>query len=651
MDSIFGPQGLLAKHHKQFEYRPGQVEMAEAVYDVLQKGGHLCVEAGTGTGKTLAYLIPALALKKRVIISTATKSLQEQLFQKDVPFLEKALGRQLRVAYLKGRGNYLCLHRLNQSDAALTFAGMEDVTYFNTVRKWAKVTQTGDRAELVDLPEDLAFWHDIDARSEICLGSKCSKYDDCFITLARQRAEDSDIIIVNHHLFFADLAARNNDYGAILPDYTMVIFDEAHEIEDIAAEYFGTQVSNYRLTELIQDIQKVVIPDAELATETLRWSARVGEQGERFWSGFFRYGNTIGDGRFNLETTHFAKRNADGKFEITPAGEQYVTLDNGLNTLREVLKKISEPPPEIERLVRRLDALRLDLDFLVTSNDGSFVYWFERRGRGCFLQATPINLSEILADRLFAEMESVVLTSATLTSGGKFDFIKARLGLAECEEVIVDSHFDYRKQAVLYLPRTMPDPRTPQFTKAAIEEIVKILNLTHGRAFVLSTSAQHMRELFDGVSAQVDFPCFLQGRGSKAGLLEKFRTTKGAVLFATASFWQGIDVQGEALSCVIVDKLPFPVPTDPVVAARHRFLEEQGHNPFMEYTVPQAIITLKQGLGRLIRSSQDRGVLAILDPRLRTKFYGKVFLDSLPPAPIVYRLEDVSRLFPAQPAK
>lgn len=646
MDSIFGPQGLLAHHHPNFEYRSGQVEMAEAVYDVLQKGGHLCVEAGTGTGKTLAYLVPALMLKQRVIISTATKNLQEQLYQKDVPFLEKALGRQLRVAYLKGRGNYVCLHRLKQSDNVLTFVGMEDVTYFETIRKWARKSQFGDRAELMDLPEDLAFWRDIDARSEICLGQKCPEFDQCFITLARQRAEDADVVIVNHHLFFADLAARNNDYGAVLPDYTMVIFDEAHEIEDIAAEYFGVQVSTFRLQELTQDIQRAMIPQEDVLTDVMRGCAKLTEHSDQFWSGFFRAGR-IGDGRFTLEATHFAKRNAEGKFEMTPAGAHYLTLDNSLDSLQETLKKISEPPVEIERLKRRLESLRMDLEFIVTSNEGTYVYWFERRGRGCFLQATPINLSEILADRLFEEMESVILTSATLTSGGKFDFIRSRLGIEKCGELIVDSHFDYRQQSILYLPRNIPDPRTPQFTTAAVEEIVKLLNISRGRAFVLSTSTVHMRELFERVSARVDFPCFVQGQGSKAGLLEKFRKTRGAVLFATSSFWQGVDVQGEALSCVIVDKLPFPVPTDPVVAARHRYLEEQGLNPFMAYTVPQAIITLKQGLGRLIRSTQDKGVLAILDPRLRTKFYGRTFLQSLPPAPVTNSLKDVEALFGA----
>jgi ATP-dependent DNA helicase DinG len=644
MESVFGPDGLLARHHPNFERRPGQIEMAQAVYDALKKGGHLCVEAGTGTGKTLAYLVPALALKKRVIVSTATKNLQEQIYQKDMPFLEKALGRSLRVAYLKGRGNYLCLHRLAQIDGALTLSGLEDVHYLDSVKRWAKRTVTGDRAELADLPEDLAFWRDIDARAEICLGQKCQKFDDCFVTEARRRAEESDIVIVNHHLFFADLAARNNDYGGVLPDYTMVIFDEAHEIEDIAAEYFGTQVSNYRVQELIQDVQKAVVPQPDAASETLRRSLRVQEASDRLWSMLGRLGNGA-DGRWELQETYFAKRKVGGGWIMTTAGDAYLAVDNALQDLSETLKRIVDPSPDIERLRRRVEAVRDDLERIVTSDDAGYVYWFERRGRGMFLQATPIDLAKLLKEKLFEEMESVVLTSATLTSEGRFDFIRSRLGVARCDELVVDSHFDYERQAILYLPDAMPDPRTPEFTAAAVEEIVKLLAVTDGRAFVLATSLTHMRALYECVSARVDFPCFVQGRGSKSGLLERFRNTKSAVLFAAASFWQGVDVQGEALSCVIIDKLPFPVPTDPVVAARSRYLERHGENPFTAYTVPQAVIALKQGLGRLIRSVNDRGALCVLDPRMKTKAYGRTFLNSLPPVPVTNDLAVVKRLF------
>ncbi len=644
MESIFGPEGLLARHHPKFEYRPGQIDMARAVHDALSHGGHLCVEAGTGTGKTLAYLIPALALNKRVIISTATKNLQEQLYHKDVPFLEKALGRTLRVAYLKGRGNYLCLHRFAQTDGIMMLAGLEEVHYLDTIRRWSQKTVIGDRAELADLPEDLSFWRDIDARAEICLGSKCPKFDECFVTQARRRAEEADIVIVNHHLFFADLAARNNDYGAVLPDYTMVVFDEAHEIEDTAAEYFGMQASNYRLSDLIQDIQKVIIPDADVATEVMRKSLRATEGNDRFWMVLARRRGGA-DGRSDLEEDYFAKRDDEGNWVMTQAGEAYLVLDNALQDLYDALDRPNDPPVEIERLKRRISQFRFDLEFIVTSDDPTFVYWYERRGRGQFLQATPINLAELLKEKLFESLDSVVLTSATLTSEGKFDFIRARLGLEKSEELIVDSHFDYANQAILYLPKNMPDPRDGRFTGSAADEIVSLLNITQGRAFVLATSLSHMRELYERVAPRVDFPCFVQGRGSKIGLLEKFRRTPGAVLFAAASFWQGVDVQGESLSCVIIDKLPFPVPTDPVVAARHKWLEQQGENPFNSYTVPQAVITLKQGIGRLIRSAEDRGVIAILDPRVKTKNYGRTFLRSLPTMPTTNLLTDVESFF------
>lgn len=644
MESIFGPEGLLARHHPKFEYRPGQIDMARAVHDALSHGGHLCVEAGTGTGKTLAYLIPALALNKRVIISTATKNLQEQLYHKDVPFLEKALGRNLRVAYLKGRSNYLCLHRFAQTDSIMMLAGLEEVHYLDTIRRWSQKTVIGDRAELADLPEELSFWRDIDARAEICLGSKCSKFDECFVTQARRRAEEADIVIVNHHLFFADLAARNNDYGAVLPDYTMVVFDEAHEIEDTAAEYFGMQASNYRLIDLIQDIQKAIIPDADVATDVMRKSLRATEANDRFWMVLARRRGGA-DGRSDLEEDYFAKRDDEGNWVMTQAGEAYLVLDNALQDVYDALDRPNDPPVEIERLKRRIAQFRFDLEFIVTSDDPTFVYWYERRGRGQFLQATPINLAELLKEKLFESLDSVVLTSATLTSEGKFDFIRARLGLEKSEELIVDSHFDYANQAILYLPKNMPDPRDGRFTGAAADEIVSLLNITQGRAFVLATSLSHMRELYERVAPRVDFPCFVQGRGSKIGLLEKFRRTPGAVLFAAASFWQGVDVQGESLSCVIIDKLPFPVPTDPVVAARHKWLEQQGENPFNSYTVPQAVITLKQGIGRLIRSAEDRGVIAILDPRVKTKNYGRTFLRSLPTMPTTNLLKDVEAFF------
>jgi len=656
MEDVFGERGLLGKHHPQYEYRPGQIQMAEAVYRAIVEGEHLLVEAGTGTGKTLAYLIPALAASERIIISTGTKNLQEQLFLKDVPFLEKALGRKLRVAYMKGRSNYVCLYRLKKAEAQPILADWDDVRYFDEIRQWAFQSETGDRAELVDLPENLSFWSAIDARSEVCLGQKCPEYEACFITKMRERALKADIVIVNHHLFFADLALRGNDYGAVIPDYSIVIFDEAHELEEIASEYFGAQVSNYRVAELIRDVQNLPITDTAAAAELMRVALRVQQRAESFWAYFLSDGRP--EGRYPLEPDLLFRsevteeelpldvaKEGEEALPVTRVGESFLALRNALSLLEATLATMKDPPPEAEALIRRTAQVRADLDFILVSHDPRFVRWYERRGRGIFLQATPIEVSEILAERLFDRVRTVILTSATLTSGGSFHFIRSRLGIRHARELIVPSHFDYAEQAILYLPPHMPDPRSPEFTEAAVEEIVRLLRVTHGRAFVLCTAIQPMLEMYERVRRLVPFPCFVQGQGSKSGLLARFRTTPHSVLFATSSFWQGVDVQGEALSCVIIDRLPFAVPTDPIVAARQRYIEQSGGDPFYEYAVPQAVIMLKQGLGRLIRSRTDRGVLSILDPRIRTKGYGAVFRQSLPPCPITTRIEDVERFF------
>jgi ATP-dependent DNA helicase DinG len=661
MEEIFGERGVLRAHHPQYEYRPGQIRMAEAVYRAIVEGGHLLVEAETGTGKTLAYLIPALAATERIVISTGTKNLQEQLLFKDIPFLENALGRKLRVASMKGRSNYVCLYRLKRAEWQPLLADPEEVRYFDEIRQWAFRSETGDRAELADLPETVSFWSSIDARSEICLGQRCPDYDACFITKMRERALKADIVIDNHHLFFADLALRENDYGAVIPDYAIVIFDEAHELEEVASEYFGAQVSTYRVAELLRDVQSLSLMDSVSAAELVRVSGRVQQRAESFWAHFLSDGKP--DGRYPLEPEAFIRSTSadpeacaeggaqeteggqEGAFELTRAGERLLELMNALSLLEATLATVKDPPQEVDVLIRRTAQVKADLEFILLDRDPRFVRWYEKRGRGVFLQATPIEISEILAERLFDRVRTAILTSATLTSGGSFRFIRSRLGIREARELIVPSPFDYAEQAILYLPPQMPDPRSPDFLEAAVEEIVKLLRVTQGRAFVLCTAIQQMMEMYERVRHRVPFPCFVQGQGSKSGVLARFRTTPHSVLFATSSFWQGVDVQGEALSCVIIDRLPFAVPTDPIVAARQRYIEQTGGDPFYEYAVPQAVIMLKQGLGRLIRSRSDVGVLSILDPRIRTKSYGAVFLQSLPPCPITTRIEDVERFF------
>jgi ATP-dependent DNA helicase DinG len=667
MQSIFGPDGLIARTHPEYEHRPGQIEMAEAVLRAFEQKHHLIVEAGTGTGKTLAYLVPAIAAAcgngARVVISTGTKNLQEQLMDKDIPFLQETLPAKFRAAVMKGRNNYACLHRIKRAESTPFLEGLEQIDQFDEVFRWVTQTDTGDRAELSNLPENLPFWRHIDARSDTCLGQKCPDFEPCFITRMRQRATDADVIVVNHHLFFADLALRNGAYGAVLPDYAAVILDEAHQIEDVASEYFGSHVSSYQLDDLLRDVSYLKIDDRDTEKELRGVIARVQRFGDLFWVSFHE-GRGL-EGRFTLaRRSRPAPRTERGGWGEDPdpglheSGQgtdnrhrdAYAALDNVLHRLETTLAILQDASADAESILRRTRQLRFDLNFIVSASDQQFVYWIERRGRGVFLRASPIDVSGLLQDKLFEKVPTVILTSATLSSAGNFRFIRERLGLDEGEEMIAETIFDFQNQAVLYLPKTMPDPRSPQWGRAAADEVISIINATEGRAFVLSTSFAGMNEMFERVASQIDYPAFVQGSASKAELLKKFRATPNAVLFATSSFWQGVDVRGEQLSCVIIDKLPFAVPSDPIIAARQRHIEEQGGSSFYEYSVPQAIISLKQGLGRLIRSTTDRGVLAILDPRLRTKIYGQSFLRSLPPCRITSNLEDLVRFFSAEAA-
>jgi ATP-dependent DNA helicase DinG len=663
MEEVFGPGGLIAQHHPNYEYRPGQVEMAQAVNNIIKDGGLALIEAGTGTGKTLAYLIPALAAGRRVLVSTATKNLQEQLHKKDVPFLQQIIPREFKVTCMKGRSNYVCLHRMKKAAATPMLQGLEEVDYFDQIRKWAGESETGDRAELTDLPEDLSFWPQIDARAETCLGQKCPDFDACFITRMRRDALEADVVIVNHHLFFADLALRGGDYGSVLPDYNTVIFDEAHELEDVAASYFGTSASTYRVNDLIQDANNLEIKEAEPQGELVKALARLSQRSDTFWLSFrgadpddepegnkYRRRTAPGssDGRYQLSNSRFARADSEGNLTPTASGEAYIALNNAIDRLITMLGVVKDPPPELDNIVRRAQGLKFDLEFIVSGDQPDFVYWCEKRGRGVFINATPIDVSGILEENLFAKVQTAVLTSATMTAAGSFDFIRGRLGIGQARKLIVESHFDFKRQAVLYLPQRMPDPRSRDFLDASVEEIVQILEATSGRAFVLFTSVASMRETYERVRDLIDYPTFIQGQGSKTGLLDRFRNTEGAVLFATSSFWQGVDVQGEALSCVIISKLPFAVPSDPVVAARQKYIDDQGGNSFYEYSVPQAALTLKQGLGRLIRSTTDRGVLSILDPRVKTKSYGRVFLQSIPQCQVTSNIEEAAAIFSSE---
>ncbi len=653
---IFAADGPLARNLTAFETRDGQLEMATRVAAAFEDGGVLLAEAGTGTGKTLAYLVPAILSRQRVLISTGTKNLQEQIYFKDIPALRDALGVPFTATYMKGRANYLCLHRLEQQTEGLGFASHD--VFLPMVREWSTRTETGDRAELEELPEDVPFWNEVSATAETCLGTDCARYEDCFVTRMRQRAAAADIVIVNHHLLCADAAVRKSAYGEVIPACNNVILDEAHQLEDVATQYFGVAVSTYRVEDLARDIGHLLESDAirdlhqrhELgqAVDQLRDQARA----------FFAdlaFGHRAGDRPRGEERV----RASEGS--LSCAAEAAAALTGALDIVEATLALLSKAKDgdsaasdpaarpatdDPAQLARRAGELRQEIRFLLRAGDPEYVYFVEFRGKGVFLRASPIDVSAIVRELVLDRMRTTVLTSATLTVDGTFEYIRSRLGIsAGTAQVRLPSEFDFTQQAILYLPMQMPDPRSADFAMAAAKQVIEILKRTRGRAFVLFTSYATLRAVHAVAEMALEYPMFVQGTVPRTELLRQFRATPHAVLFATSSFWQGVDVAGEALSCVIIDKLPFTSPGDPITAARIDAIRAEGGEPFDEYQVPLAILALQQGLGRLIRHRQDRGVLAVLDPRIRTKGYGRRFIGSLPPAPVVHDLAAVEAFF------
>jgi ATP-dependent DNA helicase DinG len=672
VDGVFTADGPLARTLTAFEPRDGQRRMAAAVAGALDDGGVLLVEAGTGTGKTLAYLVPAILSGQRVVVSTGTKNLQEQIFTKDLPLLAHVLPVSFTATCMKGRSNYLCLQRYEVFKEAPALRTDVDRVHFALVEAWAEVTDTGDRAEIDEVPDDLSFWPQIAATSETCAGATCPRYAECYVTRMRQKAAEADVVIVNHHLLCADAAIRHHGFGEVIPDSPALVIDEAHQLEDVATQHFGVAVSSYRVEALVDDAERV-LRQVELARETRdalqRATLSLHGAGRAFFTtvaeAAMQAGAAAGGGPVApapraeayraigaAAARMQAPRRAPGLFDekvrvtgetLAPAGEAGLGLIDALGSLADAAGKGAAVPDEAAALGRRATALRDDLRVVMRADDPAFVFFVEMRGGGIFLRALPIEVSGIVRELVLDRARTTVLTSATLTIAGSFDYVKARLGVTASRDVVLPSEFDHATQAILYLPRRMPDPRQPDFTSRAADEVVAILERTEGRAFVLFTSYASLNAVKERVARALPYPLLTQGTAPRGVLLETFKRTPNAVLFATSSFWQGVDVVGEALSCVIIDKLPFASPGDPIVAARLEAITARGGDPFATLQVPLAILTLLQGLGRLLRHRDDRGVLAILDPRIQTMGYGRRFLASLPPAPITHTLDDITR--------
>ncbi|HZY05226.1 MAG TPA: ATP-dependent DNA helicase [Anaeromyxobacteraceae bacterium] len=656
--AVLGRGGPLAGALPGFEERPDQLAMAEAVAGALHDRRYLVAEAGTGTGKTLAYLVPAALSGRRVVISTATKTLQEQLWLRDIPLLREKCGLAFSAAMLKGRSNYWCLWRGQEFERAPSFASREEGALWPRVREWARTTATGDRSE-VDLPDDWSAWREVSATGDTCLGRECRQYEECFVTRARARAGQADLVLVNHHLFFADLSMRTSRAGVeVLPDHEAVIFDEAHAIEDVATEYFGLQVSSYRVEELCRDAERAVADRPDLLRMVKEIAQEARKAGERFFGGVgraLRGGTARGAGAPPGESRRSGPRDGerrrageeDARSPLTeamlePLERDQSRLDEALEVVREQFAEA--PTPSLAAVARRAGELRVELAAVTAMREPSRVYFAEARGRGVFLRASPIDVAAELGERLYRRLDTVVFTSATLAAQGRFEYFRRQVGLLPELDVVEARYpgpFDYRRQAALVAPAGMPDPNDPAFLPAAALAVRELCQVTGGRAFVLCTSVRNMLGLREALS-DLPWQVLLQGERPKHRLLAAFRR-EPSVLFATQSFWEGVDVPGEALSLVVIDRLPFAPPADPVVAARIRALAEAGRDGFAELQVPAAALALRQGFGRLIRTRSDRGLVAVLDPRLLTRGYGKAFLATLPECPLLRSVDEARR--------
>ncbi|WP_176761095.1 ATP-dependent DNA helicase [Desulforhopalus singaporensis] len=648
MEDIFLKGGLLANHFSRFEERQGQLAMArmvgcalgrEEACDENQPPHLVVIEAETGIGKTLAYLVPALLSGKKVVISTATLNLQDQIVDKDLPLVETLLERSAKALCMKGRENYICLYRWFQLRATPQLF-LSDDPDLEKIDRWLEKTTTGDRAELEFLNEYSPLWSRISARSTHCLGGDCPELSSCFITRLRKKAGAAQMLIVNHHLFFSDLALKNSGYGDLLPGYQAVIFDEAHHVENVVSTFFGKRFSHFQLIDLVADIehqaQQQLNPD--VVDELLPSLSGLRVRAEQFTSVF--EGAT---GRFPL----------DGLIDRVTADvwrENVELLLTGIARVGDKLGRYTQYGESWAGLVKRAEELEQNLRHIaleVGPEDASFVRWYEKREKAVVLSTTPLEVAPVLHEVLYSNVETCILTSATLSTGGSFSYMKDRLGLDEQTRFAqFSSPFDYAHHSLLYIPGAgFPLPNEENYRSMLALTITEILRLTRGRALILCTSFKAMDELADVLRSNIEYTVLVQGEQSKKSLLARFRKEKESVLVAVASFWEGVDIAGESLSCVIIDKLPFEVPSDPVLKARIEQIKSSGRNPFFTFQVPRAVLSLRQGVGRLMRAASDRGVIAIMDVRLRRKSYGSTFLKSLPPSPVTEKMEDIETFF------
>jgi len=632
IQDILGPEGSMARSLEDFEFRASQLQMAHLIEKAIEQKVPAIVEAGTGTGKTLGYLVPILLSGKKAVISTGTKNLQEQIFFKDVPLLSRATGIEVDCMLMKGRKNYLCLHRYFQkfSQSSLLRPDQEEIK--RKIENWLGRTEFADRSELAWMGDDDLLWDSLSSTSDQCLGSECIHMEHCYLNALRRRAAQSKIIIVNHHLFFADLMIKKEGFGEIIPRFQVVIFDEAHKVEEIATTYFGESLSTNQLMELVSDLEKEGNNLQETKGGNLKRKLDLLKTKTEELRGLFQDSGEKGrlDEKalemIQMGPAHDIKRGLDGIHEKSGLRE---SEDNSLQTY-----------------AMRASELKQRLERVLSFQDPDWLNWYEKRKKGVIFHASPLDISEQMKDFLYLKGRTIIFTSATLSTHGNFDYARSRLGLSEdVLEGVYPSHFNFEEQTLMYVPKDLPPPNDPDFGHKAAERILDILKLSSGRALVLFTSYHNLNLVYQLLNGKVPYTVFKQGDGPRSSLLEQFRQDTHSVLMATGSFWQGVDVPGEALSCLIIDKLPFDSPGDPLVAGRIESVRARGGNPFMDYQLPSAIISLKQGLGRLIRNVLDRGILSVLDIRMLTSRYGRFFLDSLPQVPLSHELKDIRNFF------